>query len=75
MGLKKKEEKTGLKSISQSKKTETARSGAPLLEALIKSLSSEDDGVRVKARHSLVAMGKAAVPPLTEALKERRCTC
>jgi HEAT repeat protein len=69
MGLKKKREKTGLKSISRSKKTDTAQSGAPPLKALIKSLSSEDDGVRVKARHSLVATGKAAVLPLTEALK------
>jgi HEAT repeat protein len=66
----KKGEKTGLKSASGAKKTETARSGAPPLQALIKSLSSEDDGVRVKARHSLVAMGKAAVGPLAGALKD-----
>jgi HEAT repeat protein len=72
MGLKKKKEKIGLKSISQSKETETARLGPPLIEALIKSLSNKDDGVRVKARHALVAMGKAAVPPLTEALKSSK---
>lgn len=63
-------EKTGPKSSSRAKKTETARSSGPSLQALIKSLSSDDDGVRVKARHSLVAMGKAAVAPLAGALKD-----
>ena len=66
----KKVNKKGPKSFSRAKKTETARASGPPLEALIKSLSSEDDGVRVNARHSLVAMGKAAVAPLAEALKD-----
>jgi HEAT repeat protein len=66
----KKVEKTGPKSSSRAKKTEKARTNGPPLEVLIKSLSSEDDGVRVKARHSLVAMGKTAVAPLAGALKD-----
>jgi HEAT repeat protein len=66
----KKVEKTGPKSSSRAKKTEAARASGPPLEVLIKSLSSEDDGVRVKARHSLVAMGKAAVATLAGALKD-----
>ena len=41
------------------------------LESLIINLSSHDDAVRVKARHSLVAKGKVAVPPLIEALKNK----
>jgi len=39
------------------------------MEGLIMALASHNDSVRVKARHSLVAMGKAAVPLLTKALK------
>ena len=66
----KKGEKRGPKSAPRAKKTETTRSSGPPLEALIKSLSSEDDGVRVNARQSLVALGKAAVAPLVEALKD-----
>jgi HEAT repeat protein len=40
-------------------------------EGLIASLASKNDTVRVKARHSLVGMGKAAVPLLAEALKSK----
>jgi len=40
-------------------------------EALVEALSSKTDEVRVKARHSLVTKGKAAVPSLVEALKNR----
>ena len=39
------------------------------IEGLIMALASHNDSVRVKARHSLVAMGKAPVPLLTKALK------
>ena len=70
---KKKEERTGSKSAAQRKKKESARTGelsAPSPEELIIALSSEDDEVRVKARTSLVAMGKAALPLLAGALKE-----
>ncbi len=70
MGSKKRVE-TGSRSVSQPKKMETDRGTAPSIEALIKALSSEDDGVRVRARSSLVAMGKAAIPPLAEALNDR----
>ena len=61
MVLKKKRQEAVSKSISK-------RQGDPL-ESLIPALSSEDDAKRVKARHSLVAMGRAAVPSLTEVLK------
>ena len=40
-------------------------------EALISALSGKDDGVRLRARQSLVAMGKAAVPSLAEALGDK----
>jgi len=41
----------------------------PLTKAWVADLASHNDAVRVKARHSLVTMGKAAVPLLTKALK------
>ncbi len=41
------------------------------METLIKTLSSRKDKAREGARHSLVAMGKAAVPSLIEALNKR----
>jgi HEAT repeat protein len=59
----KKREKTMSKSILKGQD--------PSCDALITALSSKDDGVRVRARHSLVTMGKAAVAPLAEALKEK----
>ena len=62
MVLKKRRQEAVSKSISK-------KQGAPV-EGLIAALSSEDDAKRVKARHSLVAMGKAAVPLLAEALKK-----
>jgi len=39
------------------------------VEVLVLDLGSHDDVIRVKARHALVAFGKAAVPSLIEALK------
>lgn len=69
MRPKKKEEKMVSKSISQSKGRNIVEGVNSSLEALIAALSSHDDGVRMQARHSLVAMGKAAVLSLTEALK------
>ncbi len=44
----------------------------PLIETLITNLASDDDKARVEARHSLVAMGKTAVPSLIEALESKR---
>lgn len=41
------------------------------IESIIKRLESEDGIVRVKAREALVTQGKAAVPPLIEAMKNR----
>ncbi len=68
-----KKQRARSKSAAQSKKKGAARPGGPSTpspEELILALSSEDDKARVKARSSLVAMGKAAVPSLAEALKE-----
>ncbi len=70
MAPKKKEARTGTKHAARSKKMKSARTGEPSSEDLFAALSSEDDEVRVKARSSLVAMGKAAVPSLAKALKE-----
>ena len=58
MDPKKKQKKTISESISGSKAKTRAKGVTPSLEALIVGLSSRDDGVRVKARHSLVALGK-----------------
>jgi len=41
------------------------------IETLINTLSSRKDKAREGARHTLVAMGKAAVPALIEALKNK----
>jgi hypothetical protein len=49
----------------------TTESKASPTEALITSLGSHDDVVRVKARHTLVSLGKAAVPSLIVALKNK----
>ena len=71
MAREKKEEKTMSKSIHGSKKRKTEKM-TPLIETLIAYLASHDDMARVKARHSLVAMGKIAVPLLTEALESKK---
>ncbi len=41
------------------------------MKALVTDLGSHDDGVRVKARHTLVSLGKAALPSLIVALKDK----
>ena len=61
MALKRKREETVSKPTLK-------RQSSPI-KALIAALSSEDDTARVKARHSLVAMGKPAVSMLAEALR------
>jgi hypothetical protein len=71
MAREKKQEKTMSKSIHGSKKRKTEKM-TPLIETLIADLASKDDMARVKARHSLVAMGKIAVPLLTEALESKK---
>ena len=68
MTTQKKQKQTKSESISEPKGQNTRGTG-PLPKALVADLASHNDAVRVKARHSLVAMGKAAVPLLTEALK------
>ena len=48
------------------------RTDGKSLEALVDNLGSTDDDTRVTARRSLAAMGKPAVPTLTEALKNKK---
>jgi HEAT repeat protein len=71
MTTKKKTKSTTSKTISEAKGKKPEKMDTPL-KTLIVDLGSYDDVVRVKARHSLVAMGKAAVPSLTEALKNKK---
>ena len=70
MNPKKRQEKIGSESVSKSKAQIRDEPGTSPVEAFIANLSSHDDARRVKARHSLVALGKAAVPPLIEALRD-----
>jgi HEAT repeat protein len=58
-----------LKSAAPTSKGKLTANKDQTIEGLIMSLASHNDAVRVKARHSLVAMGKAAVPSLSKALK------
>jgi hypothetical protein len=55
--------------VEEKEKAEGAER-API-ETLINTLSSHNDKKREGARHTLVAMGKAAVPALSEALKNK----
>ena len=57
--------------IRQEKKKKTVGVKEPSIETLINTLSSLKDKAREGARHTLVAMGKAAVPSLIEALKNK----
>jgi HEAT repeat protein len=66
-----KREKTMTKPVTGSKERKTEKM-TPLIETLITNLASDDDKTRVEARHSLVAMGKTAVPSLIEALESKR---
>jgi HEAT repeat protein len=68
MTTQKKQKQTKSESIPEPKEQNTEGTG-PLTKTLVADLASHNDSVRVKARHSLVAMGKAAVPLLTQALK------
>jgi nucleotide-binding universal stress UspA family protein len=43
-----------------------------IVDSLVGDLASNDGMVRVKARHSLVAIGREAVRPLVEALRSKR---
>jgi HEAT repeat protein len=60
------------KSVDQQKGQDWIEEATPSLESLIFALSNHDDVARVKARHFLVTMGKAAVPSLTEAMKSKK---
>ena len=59
------------KPIQQKEKKKTVGVKEPSMETLINTLSSHKDKPREGARHTLVAMGKAAVPSLIEALKNK----
>lgn len=58
-------------SVMKKEKKKTAGVKEPSMETLINTLSSRKDKAREGARHTLVAMGKAAVPELIEALKSK----
>ena len=62
-----KQKKAVTKPILLSKTQNAEEADAPL-EDLISELGSRNDAIRVRARRSLVAKGKTAVPPLIEAL-------
>jgi len=70
MTIQKRQIQTKSGSISEPKGKNSEGKG-PLTKTLVADLANHNDSVRVKARHSLVAMGKAAVPLLTEALKSQ----
>jgi HEAT repeat protein len=57
--------------IEQKEKRSIVGVEEPPIETLIKTLSSHKDKAREDARHTLVAIGKAAVPSLIEALKNK----
>jgi hypothetical protein len=56
--------------VTSEKKEEKAKPKS--IDTLINNLGSADDDVRVKARRSLVAMGKTAGAPLAGALENRK---
>ena len=57
--------------IEQKEKRNAVGIDEPTIETLIKTLSSHKDKAREGARHTLVALGKAAVPSLIEALQSK----
>ncbi len=59
------------KHIRQKQKEKAVGPKEPPIETLIKTLSSHKDKAREGARHTLVSVGKAAVPALIEALKDK----
>jgi hypothetical protein len=70
MATQKKQKQTKSESTSESKGKNTEGMD-PLIKALVAEFASHNDAVRVKARHSIVAMGRVAVPSLIEALKNK----
>jgi hypothetical protein len=70
MNPKKKQDQVKSKSVFESKGLDNRGNGT-LIEELIADLASHNDSVRVKARHSLVAMGRIAVSPMVQALKNK----
>jgi HEAT repeat protein len=71
MNPKEKTRRTVSKSVDQKKGPGRINKVTPSLESLILALSNHDDTARVKARHTLVAMGKASVRSLTEVLTSK----
>jgi HEAT repeat protein len=67
MTKEKKQKQTKSESVSESGE----QNNKEVATSLIADLASHNDTKRVKARHSLVAMGKATVPLLTQALKSQ----
>ncbi len=59
-------------SVKQKEEKRTGGVKEPSMEALINTLSTLKDKAREGARHTLVAMGKPAVPSLIKALKNKK---
>ncbi len=70
MSPQKKAKKKEIPGASGAKKREPDK-GAASMETFLADLGSPDDGKRVKARQSLVSKGKAALPSLIEALRNK----
>jgi len=68
MVTKRKQEKPKAQSASGSA-AQAPRRTEPSVDTLISDLSSHNDSTRVRARYGLVAIGRAALPSLIEALK------
>ena len=68
MPTKGKQERSKTPSVSGSNQL-TPKGREPSVEILISDLSSKNDSTRVRTRYGLVAMGRAALPSLIEALK------
>ncbi len=71
MSLQRKGKKNGASSAPGSKKRDTEK-GAASIGTLVADLASRNDVTRVRGRQLLVSMGKAAVPSLIEALKNKK---
>jgi HEAT repeat protein len=67
MTKEKKQKQTKSESVSESR----GQNNKEVATSLVAALASHNDARRIKARHSLVAMGKATVPLLTDALKSQ----
>jgi HEAT repeat protein len=71
MTQKKRNTRTASRPLVQPKEQYRAEDVTASPESFMDALSSHNDAERLKARHSLVALGKAALPPLIRALQSK----